>query len=183
MTNNPQSSTSEPELVEAVANEIQESLAGQDVCEETCKTAAQNVIAIAREAIEGPLKEQIARLNDARILNNNRMAECREQLTTLQAENKALLQERAAWLGQFKLEATEGERTKLEEWQACYAALFNQLEPLKAEVARIREDIQGMKADEAELRRVAWENPQDLRDFVRLNYPRTTSQASERGGE
>lgn len=99
---------SEPELVEAVANEIQESLAGQDVCEETCKTAAQNVIAITRDAIEGPLK---------------------------------------------------------------------------AEFARLREDIQGMKADEAELRRVAWENPQDLRDFVRLNYPRTTPQASERGGE
>lgn len=47
------------ELVEMVANEIQESLSGQDVCEETCKNAAHNALSIAREAIEGPLLAKI----------------------------------------------------------------------------------------------------------------------------
>lgn len=66
----------------------------------------------------------------------------------IDAVTAPLLQEIAALKGELKLEdlPPEPERTKLDEWQACYAALFRQMNEAVAKQAPLLKAVRGIVA-------------------------------------
>lgn len=64
-------------------------------------------------------------------------------LGCLPSQVKELQQERDAALGILSIDdlPPEGQRTKLDEWQACYAALFRQIHPVMKENRRLKERL------------------------------------------
>lgn len=71
-------------------------------------------------------------------------------------------------LANFK---TEG--NKLEEWQACYAKLFTQMNDICNQKRELVEDdnYQGAMAEIYEIVRVARDNPTGLKEFLMINFP------------
>ena len=71
-----------------------------------------------------------------------------EQWQAMKTELSQLKQENAALKGELKITDLPSElagRTKLEEWQACYASLFNKLNPVMEEITQLRAEREGLK--------------------------------------
>lgn len=89
-----------------------------------------------KEQIEAAYKAYLR--EDARDMSSTRCME-----VAIEAATAPLLQEIAALKGALRLEdlPPESERTKLDEWQACYASLFRQMQEVIAQQAPLLDAV------------------------------------------